>query len=220
MTISIITPTLNAAVTLPQTLSSVLKQSVLPIEHIIVDGLSTDKTLPVLKAYKEMAPYPVNIVYGKDNGIYDALNKGISLASGDLVGIINANDWYEEHALRDVNQLCARKGPGVFIGIQRYWLEGREFYLERVNQHFLGKKMIQHPSTFVSRAIYQQYGLFDTRYHYSADLDLIGRYLKAGVPFFHLDSIIANFRIGGVSSTASAVLESLKVRYRHGLVSK
>lgn len=190
------------------------------MEHIVADGLSSDETFSILKAYKKTAPYTVNIIQGRDGGIYDAMNKGISMASGDLVGIINANDWYEKDALRDGSRLYSVKGTGVYTGIQRYWLDGLEFYLERVNHEFLGRRMIQHPSTFVSLDVYRKYGLFDTHYRYSADLDLMSRYLKAGVPFYQLDSIIANFRIGGASSTPNAVLESLKVRRRHRLISK
>ena len=218
MKISIITPVFNAAKTVQQTLNSILEQEVSPVEHIIIDGVSTDGTLEILHQYKRLAPYPVLIKSEKDNGIYDAMNKGILLSKGDLLGILNADDWYEAGALEAMTIACRKNGPGIYTGIQRYWLEEKEYYLERVNPAFLDRKMIQHPATFVSRSIYEKWGIFNTDWRYSADLEMFGRFLLAGLPFYQTDSIIANFRIGGASSTIAAAKESLRVRHQYGFI--
>jgi glycosyltransferase involved in cell wall biosynthesis len=215
--ISIITVVFNGESTIRDTMDSVCKQTYLPTEYIIIDGLSTDNTVRIVEEYIKLYPF-IKLVSEKDNGIYDAMNKGIKLASGDLIGIINSDDWYEPNAFADMAQSYSVNGSGVYYGILRYLLDNDEFYLERVNQKFIAQKMIQHPTTFISRDVYEEHGYFDLKYHYSSDLDLIVRLIKSKVPFFHLDSIIANFRIGGASSTPKAGIESLLIRKSYGLI--
>lgn len=216
--ISIITVVYNGEKTIRHTLDSVCSQSLTPYEYIIVDGLSSDNTVTIVKEYMEQYPF-IKLVSEKDSGIYDAMNKGIQLANGKLIGIINSDDWYEKHALEKMQEAYAAHGKGIYYGIQRNMLEDKEYYLERSSQEFLASKMIQHPSTFVSADIYKEYGYFDTRYKYSADLELFIRYSRKEIAFYRLDCIIANFRIGGASSTPAAVMESLAVRKRYGLIS-
>jgi glycosyltransferase involved in cell wall biosynthesis len=215
--ISIITVVYNGEKTIKYTLDSVCNQSVLPEEYIIVDGLSSDSTLIIVRAYMEKYPF-IKLISEKDDGIYDAMNKGIQLAKGKLIGIINSDDWYETNALEKMSEAFATNGSGVYYGILRYILNEKEFYLERANSEFLAQKMIPHPSTFVSADIYRDYGLFNLKYKISSDLELFIRYSINKVKFYHLDNIIANYRIGGASSTPKAGMESILIRKKYGLI--
>ena len=215
--ISIITVVYNGEKTIRQTLDSVCNQSLLPNEYIIVDGLSSDSTLTIVRTYMEKYPF-IKLISGKDAGIYDAMNKGIKMAKGKLIGIINSDDWYEANALEKMAEAFVAKGSGVYYGIMRWILNEKEFYLERANQEFPAQKMILHPSTFVSADIYRDYGLFDLKYKISSDLDLFIRYSINNVKFYPLDNIITNFRAGRASSTPKAGMESLLILKNYGLI--
>jgi glycosyltransferase involved in cell wall biosynthesis len=215
--ISIITVVLNGEKTIKQTLESVCNQSFLPLEYIVVDGLSTDSTLKIVREY--MVKYSfIKLISEKDDGMYDAMNKGIRSAKGELIGIINSDDWYEPNALEKMSEAFLKNGSGVYYGILRYISNEKEFYLERSNPDFLFQQMIPHPSTFVSADIYKEYGIFNLDYKISSDLELFIRYSLNEINFYPLDHIIANFRIGGASSTTSAGIESILIRKKYGLI--
>ena len=215
--VSIITVVYNGEQTLRKTMESVCHQTVLPDEYLIINGNSTDGTAAIVKEY--MAQYPfIKLCSGTDTGIYDAMNKGISLAKGQLIGLINSDDWYELNAIELVTKAYLTHGSGVYYGIQRMYKGELEYMLERAHHRFIGVKMIPHPATFTSADLYANIGVFDLNYHYSADLELVIRYIQAKVNFFPMDHIIANFRLGGASSTPKAALESLKVRRSYRLV--
>jgi len=216
--VSIITVVYNGEDTLRKTMDSVCNQTVLPYEYIIIDGKSTDSTLAIVNEY--MAQYPfIKLWSDHDKGIYDAMNKGIGLASGQLIGLINSDDWYELDAIEIMTKAYLVNGTGVYYGIQRMFKGAHEYMLERAHHRFIGLKMIPHPTTFISADLYSIIGVFASSYNYSADLELVLRYLQARVNFFPIDHIIANFKLGGASSTPKAALESLKVRRLYGLVS-
>ena len=215
--ISVITVVYNGEKTIKHTMESVCNQSLLPAEYIIIDGLSSDSTLTIVKAFMKKFPF-IKLISEKDNGIYDAMNKGIQLAKGNLIGIINADDWYETNALEKMSEAYKENGSGVYYGIMRYILNEKEFYLIRTNQDFPSMKMIPHPATFVSSDLYRDYGLFDSKYKSAADLDLFIRYSINKIKFYPLDNIISNFRTGGMSSTIKALKECLIVRKKYGLI--
>lgn len=216
--ISIITVVFNGEKTIRRTLDSVCNQSILPLEYIIVDGNSSDSTIEIVHNYMERFPF-IKLVTEEKRGIYRAMNKGIQLAQGKLIGIINSDDWYEENAFEAMWAAYQINGTGVYHGMMRYMAKGKEYCLERVNHEFLAIRMIPHPSTFVSADVYKNYGAFDLNYKYSADLELFIRYANQNVPFYYLDSVIANFTVGGTSSDRRAAMESLRVRKRYGLIS-
>jgi glycosyltransferase involved in cell wall biosynthesis len=216
-TVSIITVVYNGEESIARTIESVCAQTVWPDEYLIIDGNSTDSTVMVVKAYSRHYPF-IKLVSKNDGGIYDAMNKGIVLASGQLIGLINSDDWYEPEAIELMRKAYQQNGAGVYYGIQRMWKGGQEYLLERAHHDFLALKMIPHPATFVSADLYAQFGAFDLTYRYAADLELMIRYRRARVKFYPLDQVIANFRIGGASSTPKAALESLKIRRASGLL--
>jgi len=217
--ISIITVVYNAENTIKRTLDSVCNQTLLPFEYIIIDGKSSDNTLSIIEEYQSKFKF-IKLVSEKDNGIYDAMNKGLKLAQGKIIGLINSDDWYELNALNVIYESFIKNGSGVYLGIQRFLENGKEFFLERANHEFISKKMIGHPSSFVTSDIYEEFGIFSTNYRYSSDLELMIRFIKFGVEFHYVDNIISNFSLGGASSKPQAAIESLEILFESKLISK
>ncbi len=216
--VTIITVVFNGEKTIKDTIESVCRQTVLPGEYLIIDGGSTDGTPAIVAPYLKSYPF-IKFISEPDQGIYDAMNKGIRQASGDLIGMINADDWYENDAIEKMSRAYAHHGTGVYYGILRYHLNNMEYYLERSSHNFPAERMIPHPATFVSRDIYDKHGFFNLKYRYSADLDFVIRLFKANAPFFPMDDVIANFRIGGASYTLRSALEALAIRRKYDLLS-
>lgn len=216
--ISIITVVFNSAKTLEQTILSVLSQSYPDKEYIVIDGGSTDGSLAIIQKY---APQLSFWVSEPDSGVYEAMNKGISQAKGDLIGILNADDWYEPEILTVIATHYLETGPEKVIhGLMRNFLN-EEFYSITGNSvRRLRYDMIQHPTCFVPQKLYKTYGNYLTTYRVSADYDLILRYVKAGVKFSFIETIITNFRLGGLSSLPQAEKEMYRVRMKHGIISK
>lgn len=219
MTISIVTVVYNGEKTIAETIESVCYQSRLPEEYIIIDGASTDDTLEVISKYEEKYPF-IKVVSEKDNGIYDAMNKGINLCTGHIIGILNADDYYEQGCLENVLNSFKKNGEGIHYGILRYIENNKEIYLCRYHHEHLNRKMIPHPATFVSRNMYVKFGNFNIQYKYSSDLELMIRFRNKGVNFFPIDRILANFRTDGISNSVKAGVETLNIKKLNNLISK
>jgi len=205
--ISIITATYNSARTIRDCLASVAAQSV-EVEHIIVDGASTDATLKIVRAF----PHVARVVSERDNGMYDAMNKGIALASGDVVGILNSDDFYAgPDVLQQVLAAFAASGEpdscygdlvyvdaGDSAKVTRYWRSG-EF---RQSSFYWGW-MPPHPSFFVKRAVYERCGMFDTTMGTAADYELMLRFLlKFGISAAYIPTVLVKMRAGGASNAS------------------
>ena len=198
--VSVITVVLNGEKYLEDAIQSVLRQSYDNVEYIVIDGGSTDGTLDILKKYDDQMDYWVSEA---DDGIADAFNKGISLCAGDVIGIINADDWYELDAIEKVVERGNR--PAVFCGNVQYWDRSKKEYIFTTNIHGLPKEMtVNHPATFVSASIYQKYGVFDTKYRYAMDYELLLRFYAMGADFVKIDSVLSNMRLAGLSDTCRA----------------
>lgn len=204
--VSVITVCLNSEATICQTIESVLHQTYKNTEYIVVDGGSTDKTPDIIQGYIPVFNGRLKYVSEKDNGIYDAMNKGISHAVGDVIGIINSDDWYEPDALERVATCFRDTKAEVMYG--EIWLTDKKG--ERIS-HTWQSAFPPHPSTFIRRDIYQKYGMFDTGYQIAADRELLLRFMTAGVHFEHIDAVLANFRRAGISNTR--ILECAKETY-------
>lgn len=218
--VSIITVTYNSEKTVKRTIESVLNQTYSNLEYIIIDGASTDSTMMICNDMLHDSKISFKIISEPDKGIYDAMNKGIKLAKGEIVGIINSDDWYEFNAVEIVVNEILKKGTGVYYGIQRKMKDGKEYFLERFHHGFLRFTMIPHSATFVTLDIYNEHGLFDLKYKFVADYDLMLRLNELDVPFFPVDAILSNFTIGGASAGYKAALESVGLKYEHGLLTK
>lgn len=203
--ISIITVTYNAEKYIAQTMQSVLNQTYPNIEYLIIDGGSTDRTLEIIKNYELKIKFQFRWISEKDNGIYDAMNKGIALASGSLIGILNASDYYEPNAVETVvNAYSHNCDAGIFHGNMNMLNENGTFFKQKkpnTNLDELYKGMrLWHPSFFVAKPVYEKQGLFDTQFKIAADFDFALRCYLAGVKFVYIDTVITHFRKGGVSS--------------------
>jgi len=193
--VSVITIVFNGEKYIEHAMQSVLKQSYDNVEYIVIDGGSTDGTLDIIKKYDDQVDYWVSET---DDGIADAFNKGISLCAGEIIGIINADDWYELDAIEKIMECNTR--PAVFCGNVQYWDEGEKDYVFTTNIHGLPNEMtLNHPAIFVSASIYQKYGVFDSKYKYAMDYELLLRFYTKGVEFVRVDSVLSNMRLAGLS---------------------
>ena len=206
MKISIITSVYNNESTLEQAIKSVLSQSYSDIEYIVIDGGSTDKTPQIINKYKNKIS---KIISEPDKGIYDGLNKGIKLATGDAIAFLHSDDIYEdEHVIQKVVDEFANKSVDAVYGdlvyvkkdddrsIVRYW----KSCLFKRNKMKLGW-MPPHPTLFIKKEIYKKYGLFDLEYSISADYELILRFFwKYQITSSYIPSVLNRMRFGGASN--------------------
>ncbi|MBR1641480.1 MAG: glycosyltransferase [Butyrivibrio sp.] len=223
---SVITVCYNSEKTIERTLKSMLAQTEKDYEYIIIDGASTDGTAKIVKRYEPKFEGRLQFFSEKDNGIYDAMNKGIKKASGILVGMVNSDDFYEPDALENMKKTYSelpdnKKEHVILYGMQRRLRDGKEIEIEFVNDRILGESMICHPTCFVSRKVYEDYGVYDTAYRSAADLDFLLRIKKGtDTAFVPVYSIISNFELGGMSASSKGAIEAARVRYKYGVYSR
>ncbi|SFP36415.1 Glycosyl transferase family 2 [Butyrivibrio proteoclasticus] len=227
---TVITVCYNSEKTIERTLQSVLNQTEQDYEYLIIDGASTDGTLDVVRRYEPKFRGRLHIFSEKDNGIYDAMNKGIAKASGELIGLVNSDDFYEFDALENMKKVYMEWMTGednknnhhvILYGMQRRLRGGEEIEIEFVNHRILGEGMICHPTCFVSREVYREFGAYDTNYKSAADLDFLLRIKNntdtTFVPVYH---IISNFELGGMSASGRGAREAARVRCKYGVYSR
>lgn len=203
MKISIITPTYNSEKTIKRTIESVLNQNYTDVEYIIIDGKSTDKTLKIISQYEEKFKnkgFIFKFISEKDEGIADAFNKGIRLATGDLVGIINSDDWLNSDALLKINENYNARF-GIICGNLNLFKEGEYIKTRKSRPYLLWLGMyIMHPTVFVKRELYDKYS-FNKEYKIAMDFDFILQLRKvANQKIKYLPYIISNMEMGGASS--------------------
>lgn len=206
--ISIITVTYNSAQTLEQTIQSVLLQDYENVEYIIVDGQSTDDTLSVIRKYRHKIEH---FVSEKDEGLYYAINKGISLATGDIIGILHADDFYtDDNVLTKIAETFKKTNAEAVYAdlyyvdkddtnkIVRTWKSGNY-----TDGKFLWGWMPPHPTFFVKKEVYKMYGVFNTNLHSAADYELMLRFLhKHKIKTAYLPEFIVKMRMGGQSNAS------------------
>ena len=219
--ISIITVSYNSSKTIKDTIESVLSQDYSNIEYIIIDGGSTDGTVDIIKKYADKISY---FVSEPDKGIYDAMNKGIKAANGDIVGILNSDDFYPNSyvisnvAKTFVNQACdAVYGDLVYVKendtskIARYWQSG-EYSTSSIKNGW----MLPHPTFFVKKEMYERYGYYNTDLKSAADYEMILKLLyKRNINAFYIPMILVKMRMGGASN--SSLLNRLRANREDGL---
>lgn len=202
--VSIITATCNSSKTIQDCLKSVVDQT-FPSEHIIIDGASTDNTLDIVRSLSPSA----RILSEPDHGIYDAMNKGIKLATGDVIGILNSDDFYAcPQVLEKVVAIFQDSAVDVMFADLVYI---RPDNLTKVVRYYSGAGftpekfswgcMPPHPTFFVRREIYERYGMFRTDYAIAADFELTARFLaRHQVRFAYLPEVLVYMRTGGIST--------------------
>jgi len=219
--VSIITVCYNSANTIEDTINSVLRQTYRNIEYIIVDGKSTDHTISLVKKYEPLFGGRLHYISEKDEGIYDAMNKGIEMTRGELIGIINSDDYYELDAVESIVRHYERDNLQVLYGMMRIIEENQERRIVMDSHLFIREVMIPHCTCFVKKEIYEKYGKFNLKYKYVADYDLMLRLSQIkDIVFTPVYAITSNFRVGGASSCFQAVQETLKFKLDKKLISR
>ncbi len=219
--VSIITVSYNSEATIARTIESVLHQTYKNIEYIIVDGASKDRTVDIIKEYEPFFNGRMRWISEPDDGIYFAMNKGIRMASGELTGIINSDDYYENDAVEKIVKNVPEAPCAVVYGEMRNLIDGMEESVSIVSRHFLDRRSMNHPACFITKRTYEKYGMFDTQYSCVADYDLFLRYAKQEeIVFVPVYEIIANFCSGGISGSRRAYFDLLKLQVNYGMISK
>lgn len=226
--ISIITPTFNSENTLDGTINALLRQSFNDFEYIIIDGASKDKTVDKIKSFVsafEKKGVKVTIISEPDKGVYDAMNKGIQLAQGQLIGITNSDDWYEDCALEVMwNKFTdgsVNQGRCMLYGIERQWKDDKIYMVHRRGEAYISEGVLPHATFFVSREVYKQHGAFDLSIPVLADYDFYSRCLRDGATLDGIDVVISNFRLGGISSSFFAFYEDFhNIQLKYGYITQ
>jgi glycosyltransferase involved in cell wall biosynthesis len=205
MKISIITVVYNGVSTIEDAITSVLDQTYQDIEYIIIDGGSTDGSTNIINRYSDRITH---FVCEKDDGIYDAMNKGIQLASGDIIGILNCDDIYFDNTIIDSVVRSFSDGYDIVYGDLLYV---DEYDLFKVVRYWKSTPFIKgyfelgwhppHPSFFARRKAYESYGKFDLEINISADFDLMLRFLEvAALNSHYIPTSLVRMRVGGESN--------------------
>jgi glycosyltransferase involved in cell wall biosynthesis len=206
MKISIITACFNSEKTIEDTIKSVLSQTWSDYEHIIVDGKSSDKTLEIVEKYKNSYNGRLKIISEKDNGLYDAMNKGLKFASGDIIGILNSDDIYaNDHVLETIiNVFDATNCDGTYSD-----LEFKDYETMQITQRtFIAKRGSYHtgwhpphPTLYLKRDVYSKIGNFNLNYKISADFDFMLRMLlDKSIKLTYIKQVLIHMRTGGTST--------------------
>jgi glycosyltransferase involved in cell wall biosynthesis len=200
--VSIITVVFNGAQHIEQTIKSVISQDYSNIEYIIIDGGSTDGTQEIIKKYEQDIAFWIS---EKDTGIYNAMNKGWRKSTGDIIAILNADDYYLDNTIsKVVKSFIDSKAEVVYGNLTKLRGIGEKTFFKEVypNLDIMEQTMgIFHPSTFVSRKIYDELGGYNEQYKLSSDYDFLLRAFKKSVQFNYLNESLSVFRIGGISNT-------------------
>jgi glycosyltransferase involved in cell wall biosynthesis len=208
MKISIITISYNSAETIEDTIKSVISQTYSNVEYIIIDGASKDGTLEIIKKYGSQVTI---LVSEKDKGIYDAMNKGVERATGDIIGILNSDDFYaDNNVLKDVaEKFKTTQCDGLYADLVyvnreysektiRTWSAG-----EYTPGKFLRGWMPPHPTFFVKKEMYTRFGLYQTGLRSAADYELMLRFIhKHQIKLAYLPRVITKMRTGGQSNVS------------------
>ncbi len=219
MLFSIITVCFNSERTIERTIKSVLEQSCQDYEYILVDGASSDRTLEIIHEYEPLFKGKMKVISEPDQGIYDAMNKGIRAASGELIGIVNSDDYYEKDALDKIAEVYEGYDYSIIYGMLRTIADGKEVMVYIKNHEFLENDMITHPACFVSKKIYERFGEYSLKYPYSADYEFMLRVKRIKeVRFFKVYSIISNFSLDGASGRVKAYRDTLRMKHEYGLI--
>lgn len=204
--VSIITVVYNNAYTITNAIESVLSQDYSNIEYIVIDGQSTDGTVEKIISYKQ---YITHFISEPDKGIYDAMNKGLKLATGDIVGILNSDDFYaRDTIISEVISEFQKKEVDLVFGdivyVKPNNLDKITRYYSSANfnpEKFAWGWMPAHPSCFLKREVYEKYGYFKTDYKIAADYEILTRFMaKHKIPYAYIPKVFVKMRTGGVST--------------------
>ena len=220
MKISIITVCYNSELTIEDTLKSVRDQDYSNIELVVIDGGSTDKTLKIIESFSDT----VNILVSEsDKGIYDAMNKGFNISSGDIICFLNSDDYFFDNQV--LSRIAAKFGENmsakiIFSGIEYVLFDGKtnsgSYILENFRPWwiYLGI-MPPHPGCFVRKEVFDIVGLFNISYKIAGDFDFFVRsILVSKIKFINIDLVVVKMRVGGVSTSGwrSVLISTMEMK--------
>ena len=218
--VSIITVSYNSVLTIERTIKSIISQTYSNIEYIIIDGGSTDGTIDIINKYKQNIAYCIS---EKDDGIYDAMNKGLKIASGDIIGILNSDDLYHDKSIINIvveEYLKSDKMTVLHGDIDYIYKTGMIRHMRPdLNVSNIIKSMIfKHPTMFVPRGVYNSIGYFNLEYRLSADYDFLIRLVNRNVNFNYINKTITDMYDGGASieSEYNGIIESYNAAIANG----
>ncbi|AWW44057.1 glycosyltransferase family 2 protein [Polynucleobacter paneuropaeus] len=217
MKISVITVCLNSEDTIHKALESISNQSYKNIQHIIIDGESSDNTLSIVKNYKG---HKIDLYSGRDDGIYDAMNKGLALATGEVIGFLHADDFYSE-------KITVEQIANAFLDSNVDGIYGDLAYVSRNDLHkrlrywragIFSTKLLKlgwmppHPTVYLRRHVYSDIGSFNTKFRISGDYDFILRIFSRNIKMLYLPFLMVIMRAGGISNSSirNRILKSLE----------
>ncbi len=208
MKFSIITATFNSENTIRDTIESVKSQSFLDYEYLVIDGGSSDSTISIVKEYLPVFDGRLRYVSEADKGIYDAMNKGFMMARGDVLALINSDDFfYDDHALEKISN-CFDNNHNIdavyadlcYVSqydkdkVIRKWVTGEQ-------RPFKRGWLPAHPTFYVKRSVYEKYGYFNLNYHLAADFELMLRFVERyHIRLAYLEEPLVRMRLGGATS--------------------
>ena len=226
MKVSIITSCFNREATIGDAIESVLAQTYSDIEYIVVDGASTDRSLEVINRYKDRIS---QVKSGPDRGMYEGINKGLRLATGEIVGLMHSDDFfYSTQTVKHIVQLFEQTGADLIYGnglfvdendtskIVRNWISGT-YSKSKMKRGWLPL----HPTVYIRRECFERLGLYDESYKIAADSDFLVRYMYEGnLKVAYLDEYIVRMRMGGLSTDPEKMkqkwAEDLRMYRSHG----
>lgn len=193
--ISIVTIVLNGEKTIERCIKSIINQNYPNLEYVVLDGGSQDQTNKIIEKYKDsIHKYKSE----KDKGITDAFNKGVQLAEGDIIGIINADDWLEDGVLNKIPQLFTDDTEILYGRVNQFFND--KIIVTYANHNLLPVRMtINHPAVFVRKDVYHRMGYFDLSFKVSMDYEWLLRCFCNGIKFTYTDLIITNMEMDGIS---------------------
>lgn len=207
MKFSVITVCFNSEATITDTLRSVSSQTYLDVEHVVIDGGSQDNTIGLVETFGRDG---MVLLSEADNGIYDAMNKGLSLATGDVIGFLNADDMYAANdvlerieSIMQQEELDAVFGDVEFVHPSRLDKPIRRYRSERFHPDRIASGwMPAHPALFLKRDIFELYGKFKTDYRIAGDFEYVARvFHSTGIVYRHLPEVLVRMRTGGISTS-------------------
>lgn len=202
MKITIITVCLNCENTVEKAIQSVINQNYDELEYIVIDGGSLDGTVDIIRRYEKNFTYWVSEA---DQGIYDAMNKGIAKVTGEIIAFLNSDDWYEENALVKVNNYFEQYNPMILTGRVNTLQKGKwtkyTNILDNDIENIRIAMIYKQPAMFVRREVFDRFGGFNTRYRIAADFEWMLRVHDAGIEIMCVEDVFTNFSSTGISNT-------------------
>ena len=218
--VSIVTATYNSEKSVHKAMESVLNQTYNNIEYIIADGQSTDDTLKIVESYREAFEnkgITLKVISGPDSGIYGGMNKGVSLAQGQLVGLVNSDDWYENNIVEEVVALYSQKHFDMcYADTNIIKANGSSFVKKtKLMKHYFTTRKWSHPTTFITKDIYD-IRKYDESFRYYADWDMILWVYKNYRNICVINKPLSNFSLGGTTTSKNLKIawKKTKERYR------